>query len=337
MANMRDVAREANVALSTVSAVINGTKQVSPELRERVLKAIEKLNYRPNLLARALLADRSGLIAAFVPSVANPFFSDLLDAIEQVAYENEYSVFICTTHGLDERVRYYRERLLGLNIDGALVTLTYDIVASDLISQFSENGIPVVGVGGGRLVDGIDCFVPDDYQAGRDVGGYLYGIGHRRIGYIGPAPKESRTSSLRYTGLCRAAEERDGEEEMQVFLCPCGYTVDSVYQAMVQLLSSNANCTAIVCYNDVLASGVMETLHDQGFNIPEEISVVGFDDTVAIHSRPRLTTMSINRRQLAELATRRLFDRINDRAPEEPEHQRIPMQLVVRQSTKRRL
>jgi len=333
MANIRQVAEAAGVSIATVSAVINGTKAVSPELIKRVLKAIDKLNYRPNLLAKALLGKNSGLIAVLVPSMTNPFYPDLLEAVEYAATQKNYGVFICTTHRQVDRVDYYIERLLGMNIDGAIITLSSEIVGSKLVRDFLEHGIKVVGVTGGRAVPEIDCYVLDDELSTRTVCNYLTGLGHREIVYVGPDPDKSCTSSLRYKGLRKAVQDLSSVTRIELIPVFCTYGGDSAYESTINLIASGSTFSAIVCYNDPTAMGVVNALRDQGLEVPGDVSVIGFDDTMASFIRPALTTMAVDRRNLAFAATERLFRLIESPDEHQPELVKVPTSLVVRAST----
>jgi len=333
MANIRQVAREAGVSIATVSAVMNNTKAVSPELTKRVLQAIEKLDYRPNLLAKALLGKNSGLIAFLVPSMTNPFYPDLLEAVEHAASERNYGVFICTTHRQVDRVDYYRERLLGMNIDGAMVTLSSEIVKSQLVQDFLSHGIKVVGITGGRVMPEIDCYVLDDETSTQTVCSYLSGLGHREVVYLGPDPAKSTTSSLRYKGIQNAIKGLLPTVKMELATSFCTYSEGSAYQAAISLLASGRSFSAIICYNDQVAVGVVNALKDQGLDVPDDVSVIGFDDTVASYTRPALTTMAVDRKGLAEAASTRLFTLIESSNGIEPTVVKIPMSLVVRGST----
>lgn len=333
MANIRQVAQEAGVSIATVSAVMNNTKAVSPELRKRVLAAIEKLDYRPNLLAKALLGKNSGLIAVFVPSMTNPFYPDLLEAVEHTASQRNYGVFICMTHRMVDRVDYYRERLIGMNIDGAMVTLSSEIAESRLVQDFLRRGIKVVGMTGGRVIPEIDCYILDDRESTRTACNYLAGLGHREIAYIGPDPDRSTTSSLRFHGLEEAIRGQPPAVRVNLMTSFCTYSEGSAYQAVIALIASGHSFSATVCYNDQVALGVVNALKDHGLAVPEDVSVIGFDDTVASYIRPALTTMAVDRRSLAKIATDRLFALIESPDSAEQSVVKVPMVLVVRGST----
>ena len=156
------MAKRAGVSVATVSAVINGSRPVSDELRKRVQQAIAELDYRPNLVARALYTRRTQSLGLLVPSITNTFFAAVVKAAEETAHEKGYAVFVGNTDGDPDKSRAYADRMLAMGVDGLLVVLSWDVVASGLIETFRSRGVPVVGVAGGRLVPDIDCFVSDD-------------------------------------------------------------------------------------------------------------------------------------------------------------------------------
>lgn len=332
MASIRDVAREAGVSIATVSGVLNGNRPVSQATRHKVLSAIDKLNYRPNLLAKALLGKRSGLIGVFVPSIANPFFSGIIETIEDIAHEKAHGVFVCNSHGSVERIAAYIDTLVGMQVDGVLVTLSSHIVESQLISEFMDLNVPVVGFAGVRSVSGIDCYMIDDRDGGLIACRYLLRAGHRAIAYIGPNPKTSSTSALRLEGIRLAIEELKPGDEANVVVGYCSRDADTGYQAAAQLLSSEAVFSAVICYNDLVASGVINAVKDLGLSVPGHISVIGFDNTLAPYLRPKLTTVAVDREALAKAALERLFARIEADNKLEPQKVTMPMQLIPRAS-----
>lgn len=317
--------------MATVSAVVNSSRPVSEALRERVERAIRELDYRPNLVARALYTKRTGSLGFLVPSLANPFFAALLQEVEDAAHARAYSVFVGSTEGDPEKVAAYRDRLLAMGVDGVLVALSWDIVSSDLLTVFQAKGVPIVGVSGGRTTDAIDCFVGDDVAGAADLARFLVGLGHRRIAFLGA--EESRTTELRYAGL-RAVLSATGVTDGDEFCVRvAGYREEDGYAATIELIRRNVGFTALVAFNDVMAMGALNALEDQGLHVPERVSVAGFDDTVSRYTRPKLTTVAYPIGELGRAALTRLIERIRGLdAP--PELFRLPTALVVRDSTR---
>jgi DNA-binding LacI/PurR family transcriptional regulator len=328
---IRDVAARAEVSVATVSAVLTGRRRVSADLRARVEQAMADLDYRPNLLARALPTRRSQCLALLVPSLANPFFTSLLQAVERRAHENNYSVFVGSTEGDPAKVTFYRERLLAMGVDGVLLALSWDIVHGRVAEALTARGVPVVGVAGARIVSGIDCFVTDDIAAGSTAARYLLGLGHRRIAFIGA--HESETTRLRYTGLHTALDEAGAAADPALFVAAGGYTEADAYAAVVELIGRNIPFTAVVGFNDVMALGALNALEDHGLTVPERVSVIGFDDTTSAYSRPKMTTVACPKHIIGDRGVARLLLRVGGQRPDPEVHLLAPC-LVARQSTK---
>lgn len=315
MATIRDVARAARVSVATVSAVINGTKHVSAELRERVQKAIEELEFEPSCLGRALSLRRTFTLAYLVPTITNPFFPAITKAVEEVAFNHGYGLLICNTEGSLERARQYQKALLGWRVDGLLITLTSELVNSEIYSPFLKHGIPVVGLAGARAQPHFDCIITDDAAAMQMLAQYLWSIGHRRFGYIGV--EGSRSTTERIASLRRELESKkrsvaDGEGAFSSLTTAfaSGYSESDGYVAARELLLKDPRPTVLVCYNDVLAVGAMRACRELGFKIPSDVSVVGFDDTLASLTVPPLTTLAVPLVEMGHLAARLLLHQI---------------------------
>lgn len=320
--------------MATVSAVVNNSKPVSDRLRGQVLEAIEALEYRQNLLARALYTKRSMSLAFLVPSIANPFFSSVLRSVEETAHRKGYSVFLGSTNGDPEKVEFYKDRLLAMAIDGVIAVLSWDLVSTDLIDTLRDKGTPVVGVAGSRLVPEIDCFVSDDVAAGKQAARYLVGLGHRSIAFVGAI--DSQTTALRYEGVRQALAELGIESDPRLLVQVQGYAEADAFEAISQLVMNNVKFSAVVAFNDVMAIGVLGALQDQGFAVPGDVSVIGFDDTVSAYTRPKLTTVACPKEDLGEQGVLRLLERIEgDKS--EPQVHRLPTTLIVRESARRYL
>jgi len=330
MPTISDVARQAGVSVSTVSKVLNDRPNVRQEVRERVRRIMAETGYRPSVMARALHTKRTQTLAYLVPSIENPFFSSVLRTVEDTAHRHGYGVFVGSTYGDPDRVAVYRERLLTMGVDGVLAAQSWDIVSGDLIPTLLERGVPVVGVGGTRVAPTIDCYVPDDVAGGEMAAGYLLGLGHRAIAFVGAS--ESRTTELRYAGVRRALAAVGIEHDAALFVGVPGFSEEDGAAAVYELLMRHSAFTGIIAFNDVVAMGVLNALEDQGFSVPARASLVGFDDTISAYSRPKMTTVACSKSELAEQSVRHLLARIagqNDPPAVHP----MKMHLVARAST----
>lgn len=329
MATIRDVARRAGVSVATVSAVMNNSRNVSAPLRRRVEAAIAELDYRPNVLARALYKKRSHSIAFLVPDVSNPGFSKALRSVERTANKYGYSVFLGNTDGSPHVTDSYIERLIDMRFDGVLIALTWELARDELVQRLQHHGIHCVGIAGARVLPNIDCYIGDEEQAGYDLGRHLVELGHRHCGFVGP--ENSQVAQLRLSGLRRAFAEAGGEIPETAVAESAGYAGEAYVETAQHLITAE-HCTAVVAFNDRIATYVLDAAASSGLSVPHDISVATFGNSYAHITRPKLTTMIHDEARAAHLATERLIERIEGKEPPVT-CERLPMRLAVRDST----
>lgn len=332
MVTIREVAARAGVSVATVSAVMTGKRRVSPELRERVEKALVELDYRPNALARALYSKRTNTIGFLVPAIANPGFSNALRQVEVTADAHGYAVLVCNTEGSPDRVEAYRHRLIDMRVDGVLLALTWELARPEVVEGFRRHGIAVVGLSGGRPVDGIDCFLADEEQGGYALGRYLQSLGHRRCAFIGP--EQSAVANLRLSGLRKALAEVGETLPPELLSWAQTYTMEAGEEAALRLLGRGEPLSAVVVFNDMMAAGVMAALEGQGLSVPQEVSVATFGNVYAKVVRPQLTAMVYGEAEAGELAVRCLLNRIDGKLSGPGTTRLLPMELAIRASTR---
>lgn len=332
MATIRDVAKHAGVSVATVSAVINQNRKVSERLKIKVLRAIGELNYRPNRLARALSKKRTHMIGCLVPTIANPFFPQIVKSIEDIAFQNRFGVFVCNTEGSPEKVAYYQRMLIETQVDGVIIALTWELARPEVVNQFLEAGIPVVGLAGARRIDLVDCVVDDDIRGGFDATTHLIDLGHTKIGFIGA--NDSETTRLRLEGYRKALEVAGLMFDERIIALGGAYSELEAYALTKMLIGRHPEITAIFAFNDVMALGTISALTDSGVSVPSEVSVIGFDDTIAPFTHPKMSTITIPKEEMGRLAANILIGRIEGNA-EKPQIFEIRPKLVVRGSTAR--
>jgi len=331
VATIRDVAKHAGVSVATVSHVINETHYVSPELRQRVLDAIETLHYRPNRLAQALSRKTIPLLALIVPDISNPYWSSVARAVQDVTDKHNYSVIVCSTDGrLKREVRFLRSLSGWLS---GLVLHPYHVTARH-VNQYMGDSIPVVVLG--DFLTAREHPTNWDYVGGDNQGGaqaaveHLIGLGHQRIAFI-QGPSDTPTGTRRLAGFRRALELA-GLALDQALLIPGDYTREAGRAGMTTLLDAENPPTAVFCANDLIALGALETATQRGCRIPQDLSIVGFDDIDdAEHASPPLTTIRQPPRRLGTVAAQTLLERLEGRT--EPCRIAIDFTLVVRRST----
>jgi len=330
---LRDVAELAGVSSRTVSNVVNGYAPVAEATRLRVQQAVDKLGYRPNVLARNLAAGRSGQIAVVVPYLDTPYFAELLQGIIRAARVQGYNVLIDQTDGDAEHEKLFLSRgSQHLLFDGVIFS-PLGLAQSDLTER--DPSLPLV-VLGERVSDGsFDHIGIDDVAASLEATEHLLGLGRRHVAAIGDQPyRTGEAAQLRTRGY-RLAHERAGvpvREEL-VVSTPRFNRADGA-TAMAHLLDLEEPPDAVFCYSDLVALGALHTLAARGLRVPEDVAVVGYDDIEdGRYSNPSVTTVSPDKRVIAETAVERLLKRIGSSTPVPGMEIRAPHRLIPRAST----
>ncbi|MFW5976830.1 MAG: LacI family DNA-binding transcriptional regulator [Bacillota bacterium] len=313
MSTIKDVAEKAGVSVATVSAVINKESEVnvSEELTHKVEEAVEKLNYRPNRIARALSKKKTHTIAYITPSISNLFFSQVAELIEQLAFDRGYGVYLCNTGGKEERIKLYINNLIGSRVDGIITTLTWGIRNYNFIETMKEEKIPIVGLAGARITDIIDTVVIDDIKSGELATDHLIRNGYTNIGFIGV--KRSNTTLKRLKGYRKKLNKFGIELNEEYVELGESFTREEGFILVEKLLNRCEEIDSVIVYNDVMAAGVIDKLKYLGKKVPENIAIIGFDDSIAKYTHPKLTTMALPKKRMAELAINMLWDRMENK------------------------
>jgi DNA-binding LacI/PurR family transcriptional regulator len=324
------VARLARVSIATVSRTINKVATVDPRLAQRVWKAIDSLGYSPNTQARALVSGRSRLLGLIISEITNPFFPELIQGFEEVAVENGYEILISSTNYDPQRMELCIQRMLERKVDGVAV-MTFGI-EGPLLDRLAQRAIPLVFVDvapKGPLFSTIEV---DYYHGIREAVQHLAVLGHRRIGFIsGPlhlhSARERRSAFLRATGEI-------GVKPKPAWLQEGDHTLEGGITVMQKLLESGDPPTAIMTSNDMTAIGVLHALYQANARVPEDFSVIGFDDvTIAQYTLPPLTSVQMSRHELARCAVLALRDHLESQPSSQARRYRVQTKLTVRQST----
>ncbi|HSG17795.1 MAG TPA: LacI family DNA-binding transcriptional regulator [Anaerolineae bacterium] len=326
---MRDVAERAGLSVTTVSHVINNSRTVSDASRQRVLQAMEELDYRPNALARSLRRQQTNTIGMIVPDSANPFFAEIARAIEDASFAQNYSVILCNSEGDLEKQRTYTNVLIEKRVAGILFVAAG--ISTELINDLWRRRVPLVVID--REVPGVevDTVLTNHAQGGRLATQHLINLGHRRIACISGSSQLS-PSSERVTGYRDAlkANELALDEDLVV---RGDFQYESGYEATHQLLRRETPPTAIFACNDLMAVGCISAAAVLGYDVPIDLSVVGFDDVrLASFTNPLLTTVAQPKHEISRLATEMLLERIGD-PDARPRFARLDTELRLRNST----
>jgi DNA-binding LacI/PurR family transcriptional regulator len=323
-----DVARLAGVSTASVSRALNGTGQLAPATRAAIEAAVEQLGYRPNTIARSLVTKSTQTIAFLLPDITNPFYAALVSGIQEFALAHDHTMLLCTTEGDAEREEQYLELLRAKQVDGALVDGL--VLPPARIARFVEDGFPIVCLDRDIAARSIPLVQVDNRLGGRMATEHLLELGHRTIAHVSGA-RSLRISEDRLAGF-RDAYHAIRLEPLDL-VAEGRFTEDGGYEATKSLLDSGFEFTAIFAANDLSAVGVLNALAEAGLRVPDDVSVVGFDDLrLAAYTTPSLTTIRQPAAEIAERATQILIDLTHGRRVRRLRHL-LPPELVVRSST----
>ncbi len=306
-ASIYDVARESEVSVFTVSAVINNKKHVGKNLRERVEAAIRKLNYRPNLIARSLAKQRTHTIGMIVPDIANPFFPMVVRGAEDAAQKHGYNLLLCNSDDILAKEEVAVELLLSKRVDGILLTKAAEDFRPSLMQMIKEVNTPFVLVMRTYPKLTKDAVITDDYQGAYDAVSHLARAGRRRIGLIG-GPLKVSTAIARWEGFRDAlkAEHLPYNKEL---IIEGDYRIESGFRGGHALLSHRPD--GIYVANHLMTIGLLKAAEEMGLQCPEDFGLVSFDDYPWLGVfRPRLTTVELPKHQLGTEAAELLIRRI---------------------------
>ncbi|MBC8588765.1 LacI family DNA-binding transcriptional regulator [Paratissierella segnis] len=332
-ATIKDVARLAEVSISTVSRVINDSKPVSPEARRRVLKAIEDLGYKPNEVARSLVTKKSNLIGVIVDDIGNSYVANIVRGIEEIGRMYNYDILLCSSYGDRQIETKFIQVLTTKQVEG--IILVSEIVNHEVINNINEYKIPFVYLN--RYYDIVDMpTVSMDYtQASKQMMNHLIELGHKKILYITQSMDNDLTIEKRkikgYMDSINSINEGPHIYEVNGHRISFGYEIG---EEVKELVNQN-EITAIFCCQDEIAIGLMNYFADNNIKIPDDISIAGFGDiTLASIYRPKLTTIREPYYDIGAVAIRRILKVISGEHIEEKSIN-LPIQLVIRESTKK--
>lgn len=331
MANIKDVAKAARVSVSTVSRVINNSASVVPEKRQAVLAAMEKMNYRPNTLARALVSSRSDCIGLVVGEIDSPFFAQLMAGVHRTVLDSGKHVIVTAGYHQIEHERESIRFLLDRRCDG-LVIHSKALPDKELM-ELLELDTPIVLIN--RMIRGWEdrCVYLDNEYGAYLATRHLLTKGHENIAYIG-TNIAIEDGADRVNGYRRALEEFGipFEERKLVKAFP---DEEGGHNAMAEAMSRRLGITAVFSYNDAMAAGAITMLQDSGYRVPEEMSIVGFDDVILARLlNPRLTTIRYPVHEMASLAARIVLQDLDKKLPNVEQPLRFTPRLVERNSVR---
>ena len=328
--DIRSVAAHAGVSIATVSRTINHVATVDPTLAARVWKAVEELHYFPNTQARALVSGRSRLLGLIVSEITNPFFPELIQEFEAVAVERGYEILIGSTNYDPRKTEACVRRMLERKVDGVAI-MTFGIEEL-LLDRFALSDIPTVFIDLGPKRSGSTTLTVNYKQGISEGVRHLAALGHRKVGFIsGPLRlRSAQTRKAAFLESLRASKLTP----LDAWMIEGNHTLEGGRDAMNRLLALKRWPTAIMCSNDMTAIGVQHALFEANLTVPQDFSLIGFDDVhLADYTIPPLTTVRMSCQDLARAAVSSLLEHLNPSKGSSVRTPPIPTCLIVRQTT----
>src|ERR1051325_9304110 len=326
MATIREVAESAGVSYATVSHVINNTRVVTQETRERVLAAMAALNYRPNALARSLRQGKTNTLGLVLPDSANPFFAEISRSIEDEAFKKGYSVFLCNTELDTQRELFYVDVLSKKQVDGIIFVAAGD--QPDSLDFLLRQNMSVVMIDRDLPNVEVDAVLTDHRLGGFLATHHLIELGHTRIACIA-GPSSITPSAERITGYRQALEEANLPYDDSLVLRG-DYHAQSGMELTHVLLAMTPRPTAIFALNDLMALGALRAAAEANYSVPRDLAIVGYDDLeLARFTSPSLTTIAQPKKEIGSQAVNLLAARISQKS-RPPSRLVLPPALIVR-------
>jgi len=329
---IKDVARMARVSISTVSRVINNSKPVSSDIRDRVLEVIKATNYVPNPVARSLVLKKSNFIGVIVPNISNYKIGEILNGIEEIGKMYDYDILLCNSYGeLEEEIKYIN--LLKNKQVAGILLVSWDL-KSEVVKLINESGIPSVFISKNAKEYDVFSVGVDHKKAGYDVGNYLLNKNHKDIMFLSPESNSKTINSFIIDGVKLSYSEQNKEfDESKI-----SYIKDSLsssYEFMDGYIKSKLKLPdAIFATTDEMAAGVINALSDNKISVPETVSVVGYDNTkISNIIRPTLTTVEQPLYDIGAISIRILIKKVEGFDIKE-KNVTLPHKIIERQSSK---
>ncbi|TVQ05355.1 MAG: LacI family transcriptional regulator, partial [Balneolaceae bacterium] len=277
MPTLKEVAKYAKVSITTVSRVMNEADKVNPETRERVQRAMRELDYQPNRVAQRLRTSKgySKLLGLIIPDIQNQFYSSIVRGVEDVAYGKDYAVILCNSDENPNKERFYLDVLQSESVDGIILPPIHQY--SKVVEGLIESGVPVVCVDRKLVREAVDTVVINNEKGGYLAVKHIIDFGHKRIAIL---TSSSQFSSFeeRLTGYKNALNDHNIEIDNELIKEGDPRSTESAYMFTKELLRHDNPPTAIFATNNLMTLGALEAIHEEQLNVPDDISIVGFDD-----------------------------------------------------------
>jgi LacI family transcriptional regulator, galactose operon repressor len=328
---IKDVARESGVNTSTVSRALNNTYGVNDETRKHVREVATRLNYRTNQVARGLVTGRLHTIGLVVSDIRNPFFAEVARGAEDAAHRAGHDLVLCNSDLKAEKQMGYFDSLLAKRVDG-IVMNSVAALSHAQQDQLWAAGVPIVLLNRSSVYRRFSSVLGDNLQGGEIAGNYLIDLGHTKVGHI-TGPRAHGNLADRAEGFLKAFHDR-GLPEPEVIYGE--HTFAGGYESANQLLGPDRKITAVFAGNDVLAFGCIRTAIERGIRIPDDLSIIGFDNVeISQITSPPLTTIDQPKYEIGKAAIEMLLNMMAQDGIRESEQRVIGVRLIERQSCRR--
>ncbi|EFI66580.1 substrate-binding domain-containing protein [Lysinibacillus capsici] len=325
-----DVAKKANVSIATVSKVVNNKGQISEKTRNHIKEVMEEMDYEPSIIAKALSGKKTKTLGVIVPNIANPFFGEITRALENKAREIEYAIIICSTYNQSEREEEYINLLLKKQVDGIIIAT--EQLDSDVLKKINKRNTPVLKFSVYADPNETASVTTNNYEGGYIAARYLLEKGHHHVGIIGDLSRDSEQKRIQ--GFCNYFEVHQSAVQ-QSKIISCNSELAEAKMAAEQLLAFEPHPTALFATTDFFAIVAINAALEKGLKVPEDLSVIGFDNTIyAQLCQPQLTTIEQPVEEMAQLAIYQLLKIIEEEKCAPFEQIVLAPKLIERQSVK---
>jgi DNA-binding LacI/PurR family transcriptional regulator len=332
---IKDIAKQAQVSHSTVSRALHGSRLIAESTAERIRRTALELGYLPSAAARSLKTNRSQALGVILSSVEDPFFSEILQGIEEVAQKSGYSLFMAASQHDPEREQAIVQAMSEHRVDGVIICSAS--FKAEQRRQFLTYGVPIVVVNNQAAEDYRYSIYHDDVDGSRQVTRHLLALGHRRIAYLGNS-SSGRTTMDRLSGFKHEMTEAGLAIPPEYIYEIAGGGPHEGLFGLEHFLALRDRPSALVCYNDMMAVGVLKGLQQAGIRVPNEFSVTGFDNIVfSAFTNPPLTTFDQPKRFIGAEAARLILElldaRLANNSTEQPKVRMLKGRLLIRETT----
>lgn len=326
MVSMQDIAEKAGVSRVTVSRVLSNHPSVKAETRKKVLYWVKELEYEPNVIAQSLAGSSTNVIGLLVPEIAYPFFSEIIEAVENQAFYAGYQTIICNTRRSQEKERNILTELKKRKVDGIIAVP----VSAVQTTAYQRLPVPVVMIT--KRAEGFSSVYISHYAGGQQIARHFLNVGFQKIGYIGPT--RDSTSAIKYAGFQNyLAENRIDLTDVIECPAPANMNASLVYAKVKEYAAGTGlRCEAYLANDDITACEAIAAFRDLGYDVPKDIAIAGFDNSLlAKEISPKLTALAQPLEEIGKKAVEVLLAQIHDGVP--PQMYELESRVIVREST----